>query len=58
MLECSEESWRSEVTCCHLDSSEKPLAKAGMKIHPKWYIDYNNNNNKKKNPDKRTDKIS
>ena len=31
MPEYSEESWRCEETCCHLDSSEKPPANTGVK---------------------------
>ena len=29
--EYREESWRPEETCCHLDSSERPPANAGVK---------------------------
>ena len=29
--EHQEESWRPKETCCHSDSSKRPLAKDGMK---------------------------
>ena len=41
--EYCEESWRLDMTCSHWNSSEKPLAHAGMKNSQK------SNNNKSEN---------
>ena len=31
LLKYSEESWRSQETCCHLNFNESPTAKSGVK---------------------------
>ena len=40
-----EESWKPEESCCHSDSSERPLANAGVKNSHEWNNNNNNNNN-------------